>query len=222
MGEYNALLGLYNIDVKHVKGEKFGKEYNGGVYSAKNDRGQIVSNPFKSSLFGKSFGFERLNNTEIMSKKDMTVRSKAVVSTAMRATGTREEFEKALRGKSMDVVFRTNDTGRVYGVTFIDHENKAVLNGSRLGKDFSANVFHEWFNSGKKPAFSVSEKADVPVKIPAHQHRHSVTEAVKSFDTSTMEELFGVFDMKPHGEDYEENAFARRMRRKKKQQKKRI
>ena len=46
MGEYNALLGCYNIDVKHVKGEKFGKEYNGIVYSAKNDNGEIVSNLF--------------------------------------------------------------------------------------------------------------------------------------------------------------------------------
>jgi hypothetical protein len=97
---------------------KFGKEYNGVVYSAKNDRGKIVSNPFKSSLFGKSFGFERLtkimkNNTEILSKKDMTVRSKAVVFAAMKTAQTGEEFEKALREKAMDVVFRTSESRRI-------------------------------------------------------------------------------------------------------------
>jgi hypothetical protein len=222
MGEYNALPGLYNIDVKHVQGEKFGKEYNGIVYSAKNDRGKIVSNPFKSSLFGKSFGFERLtkimkNNTDILSKKDMTVRSKAVVSAAMRASKTKDEFEKSLRGKSMDVVFRTNDTGRIYGVTFIDHENKTVLNGSRLGKEFSANVFHEWFNSGKKPPQSQPQtpQPQFPQRTKV-QAQTPVNDPAKSFDTSTMEELFGIFDVKPHGEDYGELAFARKMRKKKK------
>ena len=140
-GEFNALLGLYNIDVKHVKGEKFGKEFNGIVYSAKNDRGEIVSNPFKSSLFGKSFGFEKLtktmnNNAEILKTTDMTARSKSVVSAAMKNTATREDFEKALRAKDMDVVFRENSDGRIYGVTFIDHENRVVLNGSLLGKGY--------------------------------------------------------------------------------------
>ena len=88
LGEYNALLGCYNIDVKHVKGEKYGKEYNGIVYSAKNEKGEIVSNPFKSSLFGKSFGFEGLakimknnastmlsNHTEIMKNKGSCLKS---------------------------------------------------------------------------------------------------------------------------------------------------
>lgn len=41
------------------------------------------------------------------------------------------------------------DTGRIYGVTFIDHENRTVLNGSRLGKDFSANVFNDLFSGSR-------------------------------------------------------------------------
>ncbi len=40
---------------------------------------------------------------------------------------------------------RTIQAG-IYGVTFIDHENRTVLNGSRLGKDFSANVFNDLFS----------------------------------------------------------------------------
>lgn len=42
---------------------------------------------------------------------------------------------------------RRNDTGRIYGVTFIDHHSRVVLNGSRLGKEYSANVFNERFPS---------------------------------------------------------------------------
>ena len=45
------------------------------------------------------------------------------------------------------MVFRINTEGRLYGITFIDHTNQSVFNGSRLGKGFSANVFNELFNN---------------------------------------------------------------------------
>ena len=240
MGEYNALLGLYNIDVKHVKGEKFGKEYNGIVYSVKNEKGEITGAPFKSSLFGKSFGFEGLtktmkNNADILKTKDVITHPKAVVSAAMRTAGTKEEFVKALQEKGMDVVFRANNDGRIYGVTFIDHENRVALNGSRLGKDYSANVFHVWLNEGKKPSLisqhpqqsqqlqqsqssqsRFPERQIIPAQTPVNQHGNTLPEPAKSYDTSMVEEIFGMFGFKPHGEDYEEIAFARRMRKKKK------
>jgi len=141
-----------------------------------------------------------------MKTKDIITRSKAVVSVAIRAANTKEVFEKALQSKGMDVVFRTNNTGRIYGVTFIDHENKVALNGSRLGKAFSANVFNAWFNEGKKPQLFTENTAQKPV---------NEEKSVINYDTSTIEELSAIFDIKPQGEDYEEIAFARRMRKKK-------
>ena len=50
-----------------------------------------------------------------------------------------------MREKGIDLVLRRNDEGRIYGATFIDHNQRAVLNGSRLGKEFSANVLNERF-----------------------------------------------------------------------------
>jgi hypothetical protein len=38
----------------------------------------------------------------------------------------------------IDLVLRHNDQGHLYGVTFIDHNSRTVLNGSALGKEFSA------------------------------------------------------------------------------------
>ena len=64
IGEYSALLGIYSIDVKHVKGEKFDREYNGIVYSAKNEKGEIVSNPFKSSLLQHLIKEEQKQNIQ--------------------------------------------------------------------------------------------------------------------------------------------------------------
>lgn len=68
----------------------------------------------------------------------------------MKSPGNRAEFEKQLIANGIYVVFRQNDAGRIYGVTFIDHQNKCVINGSRLGKEFSANVFNELFTCLKR------------------------------------------------------------------------
>ena len=54
-------------------------------------------------------------------------------------------FKSSSLGKSVGY----EATGRIYGVTFIDHENRTVLNGSRLGKDFSANVFNDLFSGSR-------------------------------------------------------------------------
>ena len=172
------------------------------------------------------------NKAEILKAKDMTARPKSVVSDAMKTANTKEQFIKALQAKGMDVVFRTNDAGRIYGITFIDHENRVVLNGSRLGKEFSANVFHAWFNEEKKPSqpsqqsqqsqqqqstqSRFPERQNIPAQKPVIQHQHTSPEPAKNSDTSMVEELFGMFDFKPHGEDYVEIDFARRMRKKKK------
>ena len=58
-----------------------------------------------------------------------------------------DQFKADLKVKGIDVVIRQNDDGRIYGVTFIDHENRIAFNGSRLGKAFSANAFHERFQN---------------------------------------------------------------------------
>ena len=44
-------------------------------------------------------------------------------------------------------MLRYTDDGRIYGATYIDHNTRTVLNGSRLGKEFSANALDRWFNN---------------------------------------------------------------------------
>ena len=38
------------------------------------------------------------------------------------------------------VVLRQNDTGIIYGITYVDHKTRCVFNGSNLGKQYSANA----------------------------------------------------------------------------------
>ena len=45
-----------------------------------------------------------------------------------------------LKTENIDAIFRINPIGRIYGVTFIDHNAGIVANGSVLGKEFSAKM----------------------------------------------------------------------------------
>ena len=150
-GEYKALLAAYNVCAEEVKGEINGKPYQGIVYSAMNDKGEKAGNPVKASRIGKSVGYEAVQRRmeksgEAIKNGKLKERTRKIVATVMQTARSRKELEQQLKKQGIDVVFRQNDSGRIYGVTFIDHDSRVVLNGSRLGKEYSANVFNERFS----------------------------------------------------------------------------
>ena len=145
LGEYRAILSLYGITVDEVKGEYGGREYHGLSYSATDKDGNKVGKPFKSSVFGKEAGIAALEKRMLSSAawmkshKDIATDTAARIASAMQtAERDRVLFERELMRQGIGVVFRTNDAGRIYGATFINHADKTVFNGSRLGKEFSA------------------------------------------------------------------------------------
>ena len=150
-GEYRALLATCNVCAEEVKGEINGRPYEGIVYSATDDKGEKVGNPVKASRIGKSVGYEAVRcrmekSGEAIKNGKLKERTRKIVAAAMQTARNRQEFEQELKRQGIDVVFRQNDSGRIYGVTFIDHDSRVVLNGSRLGKEFSANVFNDLYS----------------------------------------------------------------------------
>ena len=158
MGEYRALLSLYNVTVEEARGMVNGREYHGLVYfslspdnsSATDGAGNKTGNPFKASRIGKSVGYEAVQRRFEFSKGQIRDRhlaeiTRKTVAAALARTYRREEFVALLKAKGVDVVFRHTEEGRIYGATFIDHRTGCVLNGSRLGREFSANALQEHF-----------------------------------------------------------------------------
>lgn len=43
-----------------------------------------------------------------------------------------------LTPKNIDLILRQSADGRIYGITFLDENNRVVINGSDLGKAYSA------------------------------------------------------------------------------------
>lgn len=178
LAEFNTLLNLYNVTVYEVRGSVDGKEYHGIMYGALDDNGQQVGTPFKSSKFGKVFGYEALQkkfavSAEKMKKDNLSERTRQEITKAMQDIGTKEDFARRLKEADIEVVYRINSEGRLYGITFIDHIGRTVFNGSRLGKAFSANVFNELFNN---PDADRERLIPQPKQKPSRQERETKAE----------------------------------------------
>ena len=154
-GEFRTLLELLNVSVEERTGTVDGRDYAGVIYGAMTDDGYGIGTPFKSSRIGKDVGYKALQKyyerSKSALKQDGTLdRLRQTVKDAMSPDNTREEFRQLLKADGIDVVFRINPVGRIYGATFIDHNAGIVANGSVLGKEFSANVFNELYPAPKQ------------------------------------------------------------------------
>ena len=153
IGEYNAILDLYNVRCEQTEGRVNGREYHGLVYFATDDNGKTIASPFKASRLGKFASRTAIDGRMDRAKDKIDIRpTKQAVSEAMAESSGKDDFIARLKERNIDLVLRHTDTGRIYGATFIDHNTMTVLNGSRLGKEFSANSLEKWFTVGEKPS----------------------------------------------------------------------
>ncbi|MEG0917539.1 MAG: conjugal transfer protein MobB, partial [Myroides sp.] len=156
LGEYNALLSLFNITTEKVDSVIDGKSIKGLLYVPLDKKGEKAGHPVKSSLFGKDAGLSALEIYFEKCKVELKVHQskqtlKSAVSVALQTTYDEVSFKKKLVEQGINAVVRRNDSDRIYGITFIDHNSKAVWNGSRLAKELSANTFNDYWNNNIKP-----------------------------------------------------------------------
>ncbi len=131
----------------------------------------------------------------------------------MGATYDEARFVSELKKRGIDSVFRYTEEGRIYGSTFIDHRTGCVLNGSRMGKELSANALQEHFTlpyAGLPP---------IQLSIP-NEEKEKIREYTAS-DDDTPTGGMGLFTPEGPAVNAEEEAFIRAMRRRRKRRKKR-
>lgn len=235
MGEYNAVLSLYNIRCEQTDGRVNGREYHGLVYFATDDEGKVIANPFKASRLGKFASRTAIDSRfeKAKDKIDVAPTRNRVTDVLARATD-KEDFTSKLKDCGIDVVFRYTDEGRIYGVTFIDHNTMTVLNGSRLGKQFSANALNERFNNPQAQQTNDVPVPDTPVIVPEQEqnadtpppseeqqttggHHQSAT-SHSATDYGDSDFTLPGLDLFQQGQSFnpDEEEFRRRMQRKKK------
>jgi len=230
IGEYNAILGLYNVKCEMTDGKVNGRAYHGLVYFATDDNGNVIATPLKASRLGKFASRAAVEAKFERDKEKIDVKpTRRKVSEAMASATGKDDFITKLKASGIDLVLRYNADGRLYGATFVDHNTHTVLNGSRLGKVFSANSLNAWFNAPAakpqvqtQPRRSQASSQEQTQASPPHQpHQEPYTpkqSRSEDFDFQPLLPSMELFQVVP-GYDPEEEAFIRAMRRKKKKRK---
>lgn len=235
MGEYNAILGLYNVKCEQSDGRVNGREYHGLVYFATDDNGNVIATPLKASRLGKFASRTAIDGRFERAKEKIDIApTKRRVADALSLSLGKEDFIARLKEHNIDVVFRYTDEGRIYGVTFIDHDTMTVLNGSCLGKEFSANALNARFNQDKRPIPApIVVKSPTPIVEDASQPQSGTTipdhdteaQPITPAHTQSHGSDNGDYDLTLPGLDLfqqgqsfnpDEEDFLRRMQRKKK------
>ena len=196
-----------------------------------------VGNPFKASKIGPSVGYEAVQKRFAWSKKQIADKGIAAIPEQssptrslslkekilpiLAASSNTEDFKSRLQAQGMDVVFRYTDTGRIYGATFIDHDSRSVLNGSRMCKELSANALEQHFNSPHNQG-QTQQGQDVGQTtggspFSGADHWQSQSTPSSDYDHSHSDfDGFGLFTTDNPAVDPAEEEFRRRMQRKKK------
>ena len=221
LGELNAILSQYHLAVEEVKTEFRGKKYEGLVYVPTDDKGDKVSSPIHASDIGRGVGYTAVQNRMQKSKQAIkpliSIIRYRVLQTMRTSPKTEEELRQRLEEQSLRVFIRKNESGRIYGITFIDDEQGVALNGSRLGKGYAANVFNGYFSNPTNnpfldealygnPSARLEQSATVqPLQSNAEEGDNLIDELIK--------DMVGDSFVSTGNDDWKEAAWQRKLRR---------
>lgn len=143
LAELNAVLNLYNVTAdRGLESSRIFKN-SGLLYKVIDGSGNPVGVPIKASLFYQKPTLKFLEERfKVGEKARQPYRSRLKNAIDFYFLGSKkpsvEGMVSSLKKEGISVVLRHSEQGRLYGLTYIDHINKCVFNGSSLGKTYSA------------------------------------------------------------------------------------
>ena len=221
LGELNAILSAYNLAVEEVKTEFRGKKYDGLVYVPTDDKGNKAGTPIHASDIGRGVGYTAVQNRMQKSKQNVkllipTVRNK-VLQTMCTSPNTEKELRQRLEEQGLRVVIRKNESGRIYGITFIDDEQGVALNGSRLGKGYAANVFNGYFsNPTRNPFLDETLYGNLSVRLEQIDKGQALLQGMENGDNLVDELIEDMADdsfLSTGNDDWKEAVWQRKLRK---------
>jgi hypothetical protein len=141
LAEFNAVLSLFNVVADRGNKTSVMYQKNGLRYWITDAKGQRLGVPIKaSSIYGKPtmHSLEKSFHLNTALRKPLKETLKHQIDQAIRKSINLNDLVRNLSKIQVDVVQRRNPDGKLYGLTFIDHRQKVVFNGSDIGKPYSA------------------------------------------------------------------------------------
>lgn len=155
LAELNAVLKSFNVVALRGAEHTAMFEKKGLMFSLIDADGKTLGVPIKASSF---YSKPTLRNLEKKFEQNIEKRKvykeplkNAIDQTMNKYTAiSKSTFVAELKKYNIQMAFRTNEQGRTYGITYINHSNKSVFNGSDLGKPYSAKGLIEQFSTTDK------------------------------------------------------------------------
>ena len=221
LGELNAILSAYNLAVEEVKTEFRGKKYDGLVYVPTDDKGNKAGTPIHASDIGRGVGYTAVQNRMQKSKQAIkpliSIIRYRVLQTMRTSPKTEKELRQRLEEQGLRAVIRKNESGRIYGITFIDDKAGIALNGSRLGKGYAANIFNGYFSNPTDNPFldeTLYGSPSVHLDQSATVHPSQLnTEESDNLVDELIEDMADGSFLPTGNDDWKETAWQRKLRR---------
>jgi hypothetical protein len=149
--EFNATLKQFNVVADRGKEERRIYKNRGLVYRVLDVDGNKVGVPVKASSIGCKPTLDNLEKkftANEANKENLKPLVKAKLDECLaQSPANMNELIKQLQQKNIYTVLRQNAEGRLYGITFVDNENKSVFNGSDLGNGYSVAAIQSKLSS---------------------------------------------------------------------------
>lgn len=147
----------------------------GGLYYRLIDaKGNRVGVPIKASLFAQNPGWNYLQEQFVKNQKRQPIKKKILQQRIdQHLKFTLKEGEHLMERSQIDGlewVWRMNPQGRIYGLTFVDHQHKIVMNGSTLGKQYSAKAMKERLKIQPERVALLTLNLNHKTPISPHEH----------------------------------------------------
>ncbi|WP_286971941.1 relaxase/mobilization nuclease domain-containing protein [Flavobacterium sp. UBA4854] len=141
--ELNAVLNLYNVHADRGSEESRVFKNNGLLYKILDPNSKPIGVPIKASEFYSRPTLKfleekfRINETKKQYGKSHVKNALRQAFSDERMTSV-ERLSERLKEQGINTILRKSSEGKLYGITFIDFKTQSVVNGSSLGKEFSA------------------------------------------------------------------------------------
>ena len=152
----NAVLKCYNITADRGSEASRVFKHKGLYYRVLDSDGTKVGVPIKASLFAFKATLPFIESKFVgneLARQKHAQHLKSIIDMSLIRNDINglSELKDALDKKGISLVIRQNKEGRIYGITYVDHRNRTVFNGSALGKKYSAKGLTDALGVGHSP-----------------------------------------------------------------------
>ena len=167
LAELNAVLRVFHVTAAPGTGNPQLHRKGGLVYSILDGQGRKAGVPIKASAIAGKPTLANLEKRFGQNRQTRKLYREALKKSIDRILHTapppdRVRFGQLLEKEKIQVLFHESAQGMTYGVTFIDHRRRAVLNGSELGKAYGAKALLERLSQERETSTAEKVSQEMP------------------------------------------------------------